>query len=68
MQVGDRLLAVAPADVRVHRTPLDRAGTDEGDLDDEVVEGARPQARQRRHLGAALDLNTPTESASHNMS
>ncbi len=56
MQVGDGLLAVAPSDVGMHRPALDRAGTDERHLDDEVVERARPQARQRGHLCAALDL------------
>ena len=40
VQVGDRLLAVAAADVGVHRAALDGAGADEGDLDDEVVEAA----------------------------
>ena len=56
VEVGDRLLAVAPADVRVHRPALDRAGADERHLDDEVVELARPQPRQRGHLRPALDL------------
>ena len=54
--VGDRLLPVAAADVGMHRPALDRAGADERDLDDEVVERPRPQARQRGHLGPALDL------------
>ena len=40
----------------MHRTALDRAGPDQRDLHDEVVETARPQARQRRHLRPALDL------------
>ena len=56
VEVRDRLLAVAPADVRVHRAALDRAGPDQRDLDDEVVEPARLEPGQRRHLGPRLDL------------
>ena len=56
VEVGDRLLAVAPPDVRVHRPALDRARPDQRHLDDEVVELARPQPGQRRHLGPRLDL------------
>ena len=56
MDVRDFLFAVAAPQVRVHRTALDRAGPDQRDFDHEVVEHARPQARQRRHLRAALDL------------
>ena len=56
VQVGDRLLAVAAADVGVHRAALDGAGADEGDLDHEVVEGAGLEPGQRGHLGPALHL------------
>ena len=35
---------------------LDRAGPDDRDLDDQVVEGARLDPRQHRHLRPALDL------------
>ena len=56
VRVGDRLLAGAAPQVRVHRAALDRARADERDLDHEVVEGARPQPRQRAHLRAALHL------------
>ena len=56
MDVGDLLLAVAAPEVRVHRAALDRAGPDQRDFHHEVVEAARPQPRQRRHLRAALDL------------
>ncbi len=56
MDVGDLLLAVAAPQVGMHRTALDRAGPDERDLDHEVVETTRPQARQRRHLRPALHL------------
>jgi hypothetical protein len=34
----------------------DGARSDDGDLDDEIVERARLHPRQHRHLGAALDL------------
>ena len=59
IQVGDRLLAVPAPQVGVHHVPLNRAGPDEGDLDDEVVETTRPDARKRVHLGARLDLEDP---------
>ena len=59
MQVCDRLFAVAPTDVRVHRTTLDGAGADERHLDDKVVERTRPQPRQRGHLCTRLDLEHP---------
>ena len=42
MQVRHRLCPVAPAQVGMNRSSLDRAGADEGDLDDEVVKAAWP--------------------------
>ena len=39
MQVGDLLAPQPAADVGVDGVALDGAGTDEGDLDDDVVEG-----------------------------
>jgi hypothetical protein len=56
VEVGDRFLAVAAPDVRVHRPALDRARADERHLDHEVVEAAGLEARQGGHLGAGLDL------------
>ena len=56
VRIGDRLLAVVAADVRMHRVALDRTGTDERHLDRQVVEVARLQPRQRGHLRARLDL------------
>ena len=43
----------------MHRAALDRPGPDEGDLDHEVVEPPRLQARQQPHLRARLDLEHP---------
>ena len=40
----------------MHHVALDRAGPDDRDLDDQIVEGARLDPRQHRHLRAALDL------------
>ncbi len=40
----------------MHHVALDRAGPHDRDLDDEIVEGARFQARQHVHLRAAFDL------------
>ncbi len=59
VEVAHLLLAVAAAQVGVDRTALDRPRPDQRDLDDEVVEDPRTQPRQRRHLGAALDLEHP---------
>ncbi len=52
----DRLLAVAAAQIGVDHVALDRPGADDRHLDDEVVEIARPHARQEGELGAALHL------------
>ena len=48
-----------PLQVRMHHLPDDRAGPDDRDLDDDVVEPLRTQPRQRRHLRARLDLEDP---------
>ena len=56
VQVGDGLLAVAAADVGMDRAALDGTGTDEGDLDHQVVEGAGLEPGQGGHLGPALHL------------
>ena len=59
VEVRHRLEALLPAQVRVDGVALDRAGPDDRDLDDEVVEGLRARLRQRLHLGPALDLEDP---------
>ena len=38
MRVGHRLLATAAGQIRMHHVADDGTGTDDGDLDDEVVE------------------------------
>ena len=64
VQVRDRLLPVAAADVRVHRPALDRAGADQRDLDDEVVEPRAACSRGSVAIWARLSIwNTPTVSA-----
>ena len=40
----------------MHHVALDRAGPHDRDLDHEIVEGLRLEARQHRHLRAAFDL------------
>ncbi len=55
-RIVDRLLAAPPAQVRMHHLALDRAGTDDRDLDGKVVIALRPEPRQHRHLRARLDL------------
>ena len=52
VQVGDRLLPVAPPDVGMHRAALDGPGADECNLHHQVVEAAGAQPRQGGHLGA----------------
>jgi len=54
LRVLAQLLAVV--DERVDGAALDRAGTDERDLDRQVVEVLGPGAQERLHLRAALDL------------
>src|SRR5690625_5572313 len=53
VQVGDLLPAPPSVDVGVDRVALDRAGADEGDLDDDVVEVARPQDRKSTRLNSS---------------
>src|SRR5882672_4300331 len=62
-RIGSRLgcgydgLAAAPApDVGMYHIAHDRSGADDRDLHDEIVEPLGTDARERRHLGAALDL------------
>ncbi len=59
MVVDDLLETVAPLDVRVHRPALDGTGTDQRDLDHQVVEHPRFQPGQGGHLRAGLDLEHP---------
>ena len=59
VEVGHRLQALLPAQVRVDGVALDRAGPDDRDLHDEVVQALRPRLRERLHLGPALDLEDP---------
>ena len=54
---GGRPAPAVPApQVRMHHPSLDRPRAHDRHLDDEVVEAPRPEARQHRHLRAALDL------------
>ena len=55
-RIVDRLEPLAPAQIGMDHVALDRARADDRHLDDEVVEGARLDPRQHRHLGPALDL------------
>ena len=49
-------ILVSPLEIGMHHVALDRAGANDGDLDDEIVEFLRSQSRQHRHLRAALHL------------
>ena len=56
VRIVDGLAAGAAVQVGMHHLADDRAGADDRDLDDEVVEVRGLQPRERRHLRAALDL------------
>ncbi|SKY46736.1 Uncharacterised protein [Mycobacteroides abscessus subsp. abscessus] len=56
---GRLLLAVASPDERVNRSALDRSRTDQCDLDDQIVEAARLQSREGRHLRSRFHLENP---------
>ena len=58
-RIVDRLQPLTTAQVRMHHVALDGAGPDNGHLNDQIVEAARPQPRQHRHLGAGFDLEDP---------
>ncbi len=68
LRIFDPLLFFAAAQIGVHHVALDRAGTHDRHLDDKVVEAARSQPRQHRHLGAGFDLETHSVSARQIMS
>ena len=55
-RIGHRLQAAAPAQIRMHHVALDRPRAHDRDLDHEVVEAPRLEARQHGHLRPALDL------------
>ncbi len=53
------LLAGPAAQIGVDHVALDGTGADDGDLDHQVIEIARAQARQHGHLGPAFHLKDP---------
>ena len=55
-RISDRLLALAPAQIRMNHVALDRSWTYDRNLDDQIVEGGWLDPRQHRHLRAAFDL------------
>ena len=54
--IGDGLEAMTAAQIGMDHAALNRPRADDGDLDHEIIEAARPQARQHAHLGPAFDL------------
>ncbi|MNZ66331.1 hypothetical protein D3C78_845520 [compost metagenome] len=54
--ITNRLLSLSATQIGMHHIPLNGAGANNGDLNDEVIKLLRPQARQHRHLRPALDL------------
>ena len=50
------LLSLPAAEIGMDHVALDRAGANDRDLDDQVVEGARLDPREHGHLRPALDL------------
>src|SRR5205807_1805827 len=59
MRVLDRLAALPPSDVRVDHVPLQGAGPDDRDLDDDVREVPGPDTREGLRLRAALHPEEP---------
>ena len=53
------MTTVAPLQVWIDHLTDDRTGPDDRDLDHQIVKTLGLQARQRRHLCAALDLENP---------
>ena len=56
-------LAAPALEIGMHHVADDRAGADDRDLDDEVVEMLGPKPRQRRHLRAGFHLEQADVSA-----
>jgi hypothetical protein len=52
MCIRDRLAPGAAVQVRMHHLADNRAGPDDRDLHDDVVEADGPEPRERRHLRA----------------
>src|SRR5207253_3653293 len=59
MDVHHRFPALLAPQIRMYRVALDRAGADDGDLDDQIIERFRTRPRQCLHLRPALDLEDP---------
>ena len=56
MRIRNFFLTLSTAHVRVHHFADDRAGANDGDLHDDIVETSRCIMRKGSHLGAALNL------------
>ena len=56
MEIFDRLLALAAAQIRMDHIALDRSRPNDRHLNHEIVVGARLQTGQHGHLSPALDL------------
>lgn len=56
IDVGDGFESGAAADERVGKMADDGAGADDGDLDGDIVKAGGAHPWERRHLGAAFDL------------
>ena len=54
--IGYQFIAVSPPQVGMHHVPLNRSGTNNGNLNYEVVPAAGPQSGEHTHLPAAFDL------------
>src|SRR5918993_79928 len=59
MHAGGRFESLSAAKVGVQHLADDGSGSDDRDLNDDVVEASRAQARERGHLRAALHLEEP---------
>ena len=59
MRIDHLLDTRAPPQIRMYHRTLNRTGADDRDFDDDIVERARLETRQRVHLRTTLDLEHP---------
>ena len=58
-RIFDLFLSVPPSQIGMHHIALDRSGTDDRDLHDQIIELSRAQPRQHVDLRTTFDLKDP---------
>ncbi len=56
VRVGHLFFAVAPPEIGMHHVALNRPGTNQGHLNDEIIKPLGPVSRERIHLRARFHL------------